>query len=880
MADLHPNLQHALIDRYRIERELGRGGMATVFLARDLHHDRPVALKVLREELAGAGAERFLREIRVAARLQHPHILPIHDSGDAAGSLWYTMPFVEGESLRDRLHRERQLPVDESLRITREVAGALEYAHRPGIVHRDVKPENILLSQGHALVADFGVARALQPTGDQRLTETGMSVGTPAYMSPEQSMADPALDARSDLYSLGCVLYEMLVGEAPYTGPSAQAVIAKRMLDPVPSARRLRESVPEYVDLALHRVLAKAPADRYPSAAAFAAALEGRTDQLTPAPSLQPTEGMVAPGSGTAGLVSRRWRMAGLAAVILICLGAAVALTLRTRSGAGEPRSSVVAVLPFQNRGSSTDDYFAEGLAEEVRGKLTLIPGIEVIASSSSSSYVPGAKPLQTVAHELGARYLLTGTVRWDKGSAGVSRIRVSPELVELTAGKPVTRWQEGFEASLQDVFQVQAEIATKVASAMGRTIGETVGARLADVPTRSLPAYDLYLRGMSLAMSGRAALGDAERAAQYLEQAIALDSSFAPAWAGLSRVASYLYVSKPSDSMAWKAETGAERALALTPADPAAHLAMGGYLRNVKKDSRAALSHFVEGQRLGPNDADIVRARGIVEVSLGMTKVGLEHLEEAARLDPRSVRVWSALSASLLHQRQFDRALDACARALALDSTNVTNLQLRALIHAGQGDLEAARRSLREVPASVDQADLVALVAGWGGYTWLLNEDQQATLVRLLPTAFNNDRGLWALTLSAHYWFEGDSARAKAYADTAERELAPKIETRPIDRMLHGLALARIGRYAEARREADVVRQLTPLAADPVGNSMAYRGAAWIYATIGARDEALTVLDSLIRLPGAMSSGMLRVDPAWTPLHGDPRYERLAQAQ
>jgi serine/threonine-protein kinase len=793
------------------------------------------------------------------------------------------MPFVEGESLRDRLHRERQLPVDESLRITREVADALEYAHRQGIVHRDIKPENILLSQGHALVADFGVARALQPTGDQRLTETGMSVGTPAYMSPEQSMADPALDERSDLYSLGCVLYEMLVGEAPYTGPSAQAVIAKRMLDPIPSARRLRESVPEYVDLALHRMLAKVPADRYPSAVAFAAALEGRTDQLTPAPPpspLQRTEGMVALGSGTAEPARRRWRMAGLAVVILICLGATVALALRTRSGAGETRSSVVAVLPFQNRGSSTDDYFAEGLAEEVRGKLTLVPGIEVIASSSSSSYVPGAKPLQTVAHELGARYLLTGTVRWDKGSAGVSRIRVSPELVELTAGKPVTRWQEGFEASLQDVFQVQAEIATKVATAMGRTIGETVGARLADAPTRSLPAYDLYLRGMSLAMSGRAALGDAERAAQYLEQAIALDSSFASAWAGLSRVASYLYVSKPSDSTAWKAQTGAERALALTPADPAAHLAMGGYLRNVRKDSRAALSHFVEGQRLGPNDADIVRARGIVEVSLGMTKIGLEHLEEAARLDPRSVRVWSALSASLLHQRQFDRALDACARALALDSTHVTYLQLRALIYAGQGDLEAARRSLREVPTAVDQGDLVALVAGWGGYTWLLNEDQQATLVRLLPTAFNNDRGIWALTLSAHYWFGGDSARAKAYADTAERELGPKVETRPITRMLHGLALARIGRYAEARREADLVRQLTPLAADPVANSMAYRGAAWIYATIGARDEALTVLDSLMRLPGVMSAGMLRVDPAWTPLHRDPRYERLAQAQ
>src|SRR5215210_3555528 len=253
MADLLEQLQSSLADRYRLERELGRGGMATVYLAHDLRHDRPVALKVLHPELAASlGPERFQREIRTTARLQHPHILPVLDSGEGASQLWYTMPYVEGESLRDRLRREGQLPLEDALRITREVADALEYAHSQNIVHRDIKPENILLSRDHALVADFGVARALQLADGDQLTHTGVAVGTPAYMSPEQAGGASSVDGRSDLYSLGCVLYEMLTGEVPYTGRTPQAVIAKR---------------------ALNRVLAVSPADRFATAPEFAQAL-------------------------------------------------------------------------------------------------------------------------------------------------------------------------------------------------------------------------------------------------------------------------------------------------------------------------------------------------------------------------------------------------------------------------------------------------------------------------------------------------------------------------------------------------------------------------------------------------------------------------------
>src|SRR5437762_2821218 len=266
MTDLRTQLQEGLSASYTLDRELGRGGMATVFLAQDQKHARPGALKVLHPELAASlGPDRFQREIRFAARLQHPHILTVLDSGEAAGRLWFTMPFVEGESLRDRLRRERQLPVEDALRIAREAAAALDYAHRHGVVHRDIKPENILLTaDGDTLVADFGIARAIG--GEDGLTQTGLAIGTPAYMSPEQASGDKTLDARTDVYSLASVLYEMLAGEAPWTGPTAQSILAKRLSEPAPSVRAVRPTVPPAVDEAIRKALAPVAADRFATA--------------------------------------------------------------------------------------------------------------------------------------------------------------------------------------------------------------------------------------------------------------------------------------------------------------------------------------------------------------------------------------------------------------------------------------------------------------------------------------------------------------------------------------------------------------------------------------------------------------------------------------
>ena len=383
MGDLTDGLRDALAERYAIERELGRGGMATVYLAQDLRHDRPVALKVLHPELAHAlGPERFQREIHFAARLQHPHILTVLDSGEAAGQLWFTMPFVEGESLRDRLRRERQLPVDDALRIATEAARALDYAHQHGVVHRDIKPENILLTRdGSTLVADFGVARALG--ADDGLTQTGFAIGTPAYMSPEQAAGDKGIDARTDVYSLAAVLYEMLAGEAPYTGPTAQAIAAKRLTEPPPSVRAVRPSVPESEDQAIRKALAPVAADRFSNAAQLAQALQPASVTASPMTAAPAAPTVVTAKTTSATVRRRRIPIAALALILGLLIGAGALFAWR-RSHANPESSGErrVAVLPFENLGDSADAYFADGITDAVRGKLTALPGMRVTVRS------------------------------------------------------------------------------------------------------------------------------------------------------------------------------------------------------------------------------------------------------------------------------------------------------------------------------------------------------------------------------------------------------------------------------------------------------------------------------------------------------------------
>jgi serine/threonine protein kinase/Tfp pilus assembly protein PilF len=512
-------LADALRERYLIERELGRGGMATVYLAKDLKHHREVAVKVLRAELAAAlGPERFLREIEISARLHHPHILPLYDSGEAEGFLFYVMPFVKGQSLRDRLTREKQLPLDDALQIALEVADALSFAHDGGVVHRDIKPENILLESGHAVVADFGIAKAISEAGGEKLTETGIVVGTPAYMSPEQAFGEENLDGRSDIYALGCVLYEMLGGDPPFTGSSAQAILARKMVDQIPSLRTVRETVPFTVERAVRKALARVPADRFAIATQFAEALR-ETD---------------APESST---------------------GNGTSPTLLTS----------IAVLPFvflsdEDNTKALSLGFADAL-------ITIFGNLEdvvVAPTSAILSYAAGTKPAQ-VCGELGVRHTLQGTIQ----RLG-SHWRVSIQLFDAATHK--TTLSEKHDFQLDDVFEVQDEIGRRVVESLRRRFPLTVS-RSRDRYSSDPAAYNEFMAGLRESSPDREET--LRNAAHHLIRAVERDPEFALAHATLAQVSMDMHFHfDPRPTWLKQAEDHCGRALTLDPALPEAHLA------------------------------------------------------------------------------------------------------------------------------------------------------------------------------------------------------------------------------------------------------------------------------------------------------------------
>jgi len=896
LGDPPPGLREGLADRYALERELGRGGMATVYLARDLRHDRPVALKVLHRELAASlGAERFLREVRLAARLQHPHILTVLDSGEIAISgepplLWFTMPFIRGESLRDRLNRETQLPVEDALRIAREAADALEYAHQEGIIHRDIKPENILLAGAHALVADFGIARALGDR-DEKLTETGMAVGTPAYMSPEQASGQRELDARTDIYSLGVVLYEMLAGETPFAAPTAQAMIARRFMETPRPVRQLRDAVPEAVEEALQKALARTAADRFSSAARFAAAL---APGAAPAPTARTPLAAMPTATPTAAVPPvpapaprpaqprRRLPIAATSLTLGFVLGLGLLFGWLRRHGneaPGEGGAKRLAVLPFENLGGADDEYFADGVTDEVRGKLAALPGLQVTARSSSNQYKKTTKSPQEIGRDLGVDYLLTGTVRWEK-SGGANHVRVSPELIQVSTGS--TKWQEPFDAALTDVFKVQADVAGQVAQALDLAMGTPQKAALAAKPTDNAAAYDAYLKGE--AASQTMGTGDPLRlrsAIGFYEQAVALDSGFAQAWAELSRAHSLLYANgTPDPASARRAREGADRALRLAPNQSVGHLALGDYYASVPPDQEQARRAYEAGLRISPNDAELLGASALVEISTGKWEEALQHFSRAQALDPRSLAVARRLAYTLLRLRRYPEALAASDRALALVPDNVQVLENKAMVFLGQGDLEGARRVIRDAPPSIDPTVLAAYFGNYYELYWLLTREQQALLLRLTPSAFT-DRASWAIVLAQTYRLQGDRPRTQAFADSARVAFEGRLAGAPDDAQSHifrGLALAYLGRKAEAIAEGERGVALLPISKDTYTGPYLQHQLVRIYIETGEFEKALDQLEPLLKMPYNLSPGWLKIDPTFDPLRKNPRFLMLLE--
>ena len=533
MTPIDSRLADALRDRYVLERELGRGGMATVYLAEDVRHRRRVAVKVLRPELAATlGSDRFFHEIEVAARLQHPHILPLLDSGETAGFYFYVMPYVAGESLRERVARTGELPVDQAVRILLEVVDALAAAHAAGIVHRDIKPDNVMLSGRHAMVMDFGVAKAVsEATGRHQLTSAGVALGTPAYMAPEQAAADPHLDHRVDIYAVGTLAYELLTGHPPFSGGSSQEVLAAHMTRaPEPVSSR-RPAVPPALAAVVMRCLEKRPADRYQTAEELLAQLE---PLASPSGAITPTQTVPVPAVGRKRVPG--WLKAGAALVAAVGIVAAAFLTLgrpadrpagTAAAHPGQDTSGLLAVLPFETIGGDTGQrYFSAGMTEEIAGQLSKLSALRVVSASATEPYLGLPDRLPRMDRELGVRNVVEGSVRVAR-----ERVRVGVRLTETRSGRTI--WSDQYDRDLTDVFAVQSEVARRIADALEATLTPEETRRLLHAPTSNLAAYELFRRSQALTRYSRT---ENLAGIELLRQAIALDSGFATAHAWLAR--------------------------------------------------------------------------------------------------------------------------------------------------------------------------------------------------------------------------------------------------------------------------------------------------------------------------------------------------------
>lgn len=659
------SLQTALSGRYALERELGRGGMATVFLARDLRHDRQVAVKVLLPELAVTlGVERFLREIEVGTALQHPHIVGVLDSGQTDGILYYTMPFVDGASLRDRLDREKQLPIDDAIEIARQVSEALAYAHSKGVIHRDIKPENILLGTRGAMVADFGIARAVSLAGGETLTRTGIAVGTPTYMSPEQAMESREVTAESDIYSLACVVYEMLAGQPPFTGPTAMALLARHSLDSIPSLKIVRGTVPDAVEDAIVRAMAKVPADRFHSAMDFAAALtdhDGAARRRRESSATQASAAKIAE-QVAGGRARKRIMTAAAIALPLLAVGSWFgwkAIEKGDDSAAGLTGTFAkknIAVMYFQDRSPGHElAYLADGLTESLIDELSAVKQLKVTSQNGSAVFKgKDAIPTDSIARALGVGTLVNGVVE----PTGNDSVRVTVRLVDAMSGKQVDRTQ--VDAALESSLGLKDTIAAKLSIFLRKRVGQEIAQLVSKVGTRNAAAWEAMQRARE-SEAEVDALVQASDVPAALRKAAAADSalgrveSLDPNWTA------------PIVERAW---LGFRTSRLLPPTNP-----------DFTKWIDAGLAHAERALKKSPSDAGALEARGTLHywqwlnnmapnpaASTALFASAERDLRAATSAQDHSATAWNYLSHLLVNKGQIAEAKLAAENAYNAD--------------------------------------------------------------------------------------------------------------------------------------------------------------------------------------------------------------------
>jgi TolB-like protein len=821
MPDVRQRLESSLAGRYEMIRELGRGGMSIVYLARDLRHSREVALKVLRPELAASlGTERFLREIQVAAGLVHPHIVPLFDSGVADGSLFYVMPYIVGESLRERLLREGHLPVAQAVTLMGEVADALDFAHRAGLVHRDIKPENILLQAGHAVVADFGIARAITVADESRVTSGGIAVGTPEYMSPEQAAGDENVDGRSDIYSLGCVAFEVLVGEPPFSGTTPSELLAQKLASEKPGLDALAP-LPGTVAGAVKRALARRPEDRFATAAEFGNALAAS----------EPIRG---------GRSARTLAILGAAALVglvtLILLWAPWATPRPQQAQSLDPTH--IAVLYFEVLNDSARVApVAAGLTEDLIDVLSQVPALSVISPAGVRPYRGRAVPLDTIARERQVGTFVTGSVAEVRDS-----LRVTVRLIDAATGRQLH--SSLFRHAMSDLFALQDSLTDVIAAFLRERLGEAAEIRRLQAGTRQRRAWDLY-------QEAQAARHDAEDI---------LDQSRAASVRGLLGQADSLLAAAERLDRRWIAPTIARGWVAIDQlmdakwhAPSAATGADSGaaWMRHGQAEAERALT-------LNPDDARALALRGRLRYEMWLTDTTGQgeqaaaaeaDLRAALRTDPNLAQAWYALGELLRYRGRFDEGERATRRAYAVD--------------AFLTEARSVVIGLYFASLSMEHFEDARAWCETGRRRWPENINFQLCRLRLLGLTGHTRREL------QQAWNDRDSLE-RIGGSTQERPLADQRVREDA-----GLLVAAVAARAGLRDSASaMIRRIRVTVDSATATEMASQE-AWVWLVDGDRARALTVLAEYLRAY-PMNRAFVAQSSLFRPLHGDPRFETL----
>jgi serine/threonine protein kinase/Flp pilus assembly protein TadD len=872
--------------RYEVIEELGKGGMGRVYKAFDKKIKEKVALKLLRPEISSdeETVERFSNELKYARKIIHKNVCRMFDLGEEEGTHYITMEYVSGEDLKSMIRMMGRLSPGQAVSIIRQVCEGLVEAHKLGVVHRDLKPQNIMIDrEGNARIMDFGIARSLKAKG---ITDGGIIIGTPEYMSPEQ-VEGKEIDQRADVYALGVILYEMLIGKVPFEGDTPLSIAVKHKTEMPQDPRKLNAQVPLDLSQLILKCLEKDKKNR-PQSAEEVLSQISKIEQEVPAAERALPQRKPFTSREIKETIGRRWRL--IAALLLVAIAAGLTfIFLRKEKPAPPPANKRIVVLPFENQGAPEDEYFSDGMTDEITARLSSISQLEVIARTSAIQYKKTSKTPQKIGEELGVGYILYGTVRWQKQSGGASKVRVTPSLVRVSDTTQI--WANPYDETIAEVFQVQADIAKRVAEALNTALLEPEQKALEAKLTNNPEAYDYFLRGQESYNQGPDNRKNLLASIEMFENAVQLDASFIQAYAALARshAGMYWYHYAHTEERAAKSREAADKALQLGPDAPEAHFALGIYYYHCKLDYEHSLEQLSIALEKQPRNSEILSYIAYVKRRQGKLDETVTNLKKALEMNPRSGDLAHNMGDTYFLLRNYIEGERFYKRAISLSPDYIDpyvgpGCSIALLYLSWEGNTKKARKILEEASKRILSPDDENMAHFLWGIVDIYDKECQSALkhISLMPLEASDNQFQFVPKNQLYaqiYGLIGEKQKEKEYWNSARLFLENKIKEQPDDSRFHsalGIAYAGLGLKEKAVQEAIRATELLPISKEFFRGPYRVKDLAQVYVMVGEYDKALDKIEYLLSIPGELSVPLLKIDPVWAPLRNHPRFQKL----